>query len=186
MNKIDFVNNSEPDIDAEHLNQLQENVDNAKVEKVSGKDLSTNDFTNDYKNKIDNYLIFQITGQAGNALYWRIAQLNRYFGSLVTLNIFCDNGYVMTVHLNIGYISGKGIVLEKIGTPSVYSNKPFTKARLVYKEDTVYLELFTPQQLSIMRCYVTVHTFKNYMCTFTQMNEVGSVPEGYSTKEIEI
>lgn len=186
MNKINFENNSEPDITAENLNQLQTNIDNAKVEKETGKGLSTNDFNDDYKGKVDNYLIFQITGQAGNPLYWRIAQLNRYFGSLVTLNIFCDNGYVMTVHLNIGYIAGQGIVLEKIGTTSVYSNKPFTKVRLVYKGDTVYLELYTPQKLTNMRCYVTVHTFKNYMCTFSQMNEIGSIPEGYSTKEIEI
>lgn len=33
MEKINFVNNSEPDISAENLNLLQSNVDNAKVDK---------------------------------------------------------------------------------------------------------------------------------------------------------
>ena len=35
MNKINFVNNSEPDISAENLNLMQENIDKAKVEKMN-------------------------------------------------------------------------------------------------------------------------------------------------------
>ena len=154
--------------------------------KVPANDTNLNKLQTDLMTEINKNMSFNVTGQLANPMYWRIGKLNRYFGSLITLNIFCDAGYVMTVHLNIGYVSGQGIVLEKIGTTSTYSTKPFTKVRLTYKGDDCYLELYNPQALTNVRCAITIHSTKNYMCDFTQMNEVGSVPEGYSTKEIEI
>lgn len=37
------------------------NLDNNKVDKVEGKDLSTNDFTNEYKDKVDNAIVYDDT-----------------------------------------------------------------------------------------------------------------------------
>lgn len=51
MNKINFVNNSEPALSAENLNQMQDNIDNAKIEKstvLSQVDINTIEDTSYY------------------------------------------------------------------------------------------------------------------------------------------
>lgn len=149
-------------------------------------DTNLNKAQQDLMTEINKKMFFEIGGSLANAMYWRIGKLNQYFGSLVTLNIWAENGYVETIHLNIGYIAGQGVVLEKIGTASVFGSKPFTKARLVYKGSDCYLELYTPQALSNPKIYMTIHSSKNYMCDFETQNVMGSIPSGYSFKEIDL
>lgn len=149
-------------------------------------DTNLNKAQQDLMTEINKKMFFEIGGSLANAMYWRIGKLNQYFGSLVTLNIWAENGYVETIHLNIGYIAGQGVVLEKIGTASVFGSKPFTKARLVYKGSDCYLELYTPQGLTNPKIYMTIHSSKNYMCDFTAQNVAGSIPSGYSFKEIDL
>lgn len=56
MNKINFEDlpSANTPLSAQNLNALQDNIDNAKVEKETGKGLSTNDYTNADKDKVDN------------------------------------------------------------------------------------------------------------------------------------
>lgn len=149
-------------------------------------DTNLNKAQQDLMTEINKKMFFEIGGSLANAMYWRIGKLNQYFGSLVTLNIWAENGYVETIHLNIGYIAGQGVVLEKIGTASVFGSKPFTKARLVYKASDCYLELYNAQPLTGLKVYLTIHSSKNYMCDFEKQNAIGSIPSGYSFKEIDI
>lgn len=64
MDKIDFVNNSEPDLSAENLNLLQTNVENAinNVEQVKSYDLTQ------YKTSNVNNIIRIICKKQGNVV----------------------------------------------------------------------------------------------------------------------
>lgn len=61
MNKINFEDlpSTNTPLSAQNLNTLQDNIDNAKVEKETGKGLSANDYTNADKEKVDNMPVAQ-------------------------------------------------------------------------------------------------------------------------------
>ena len=99
MNKINFVNNSAPALNAENLNKLQDNVDNEKLDKTGGTltgDLITKELlpnepgvnnigSNEkvYRCVFANYIQFEKNGN-GFQLKWENGNINFYVnGTLV-------------------------------------------------------------------------------------------------------
>lgn len=125
-------------------------------------------------------------------MWWRIGKINKYFCSLITLNVMAGGGYAESYNLNVGIIAPRGVVLEKIGASSICNGACFTKARIVYHATNVedaYLELYTPGVRENVNLYITVHTAKqgphNYG-GFGWLNANGTVPEGYLSKELNL
>lgn len=122
MTKINFKNfpDTSTPLSAENLNQMQDNIDNSKVEKVEGKGLSTNDFTKALKDKLDGISV------GAN----KTTIVNNLTSTSTTSALSANQGKILNekigARINVLW-TGNQIVKTTIGNKLTLSNMPNLK-----------------------------------------------------------
>lgn len=130
-----------------------------KVDKVEGKELSTNDFTNEYKNKVDNM----------NNLQWHNATINSEYATGICKYLVIGNMVVISiqnliitkkVEHNTVIISGFPTNLTSVMTLMFQYANTLPK-RIVLTADGNIKDWYDPIEASDCHFYATIITTKN-------------------------
>lgn len=109
-NRVTMLNNNQTEaVNNEKTRAMQQEqaIDNAKVDKVAGKGLSSNDFTNAYKDAIDNPTPFEgatasLNGHAGSVPAPLIADRNAFLKGDGTWGTFSTKDELAMSHTESG------------------------------------------------------------------------------------
>jgi hypothetical protein len=148
----------------------------------TGKNVLTLD--NNGNAKINGFVSKNLGGYLSNPMAWRILEIPRQFNGTIYITSENYGGVMQNCILQVSNAYGRVSILAL--SKQTYSSQAFSSARLVYTLGNVaYLELITERTLNQIDLQITmIHSQNEGEYQF--LNEIGSVPSGWSETTISL